>query len=78
MLGYRPILWHIMRYYAHYGPREFILCLGYKGDVIKKYFLGYNETVSNDFVLSGKGGRKVELLNAATSRTGGSRSSTPA
>jgi glucose-1-phosphate cytidylyltransferase len=50
-----------MRYYAHYGHRDFILCLGYKGDAIKKYFMEYDETVSNDFVMS-EGGRKVELL----------------
>lgn len=61
-LGYRPVLWHLMRYYAHYGHRDFILCLGYRGDVIKKYFLEYQEWVSNDFVLSG-GGSEVELLN---------------
>jgi glucose-1-phosphate cytidylyltransferase len=62
-IGYRPILWHIMRYYAHYGHKEFILCLGYKADAIKQYFLKYDETVSNDFVLS-KGGRKIELLRS--------------
>jgi glucose-1-phosphate cytidylyltransferase len=60
-VGYRPILWHVMRYYAHFGHKEFILCLGYKGDSIKKYFLEYDETVSNDFVFS-EGGRKVDLL----------------
>jgi len=60
-VGYRPILWHVMRYYAHFGHKEFILCLGYKGDSIKKYFLEYDETASNDFVFSG-GGKKVELL----------------
>jgi glucose-1-phosphate cytidylyltransferase len=60
-VGYRPILWHIMRYYAHYGHRDFILCLGYKADCIKKYFMEYDETVSNDFVMS-EGGRKVDLL----------------
>jgi glucose-1-phosphate cytidylyltransferase len=62
-IGNRPILWHIMRYYAHYGHKEFILCLGHKGDLIKDYFLNYKETLSNDFVLS-EGGRKVELLNS--------------
>lgn len=61
-IGYRPILWHVMKYYAHYGHKDFILCLGYKADVIKKYFLQYDECVSNDFVLSG-GGRSVELLS---------------
>jgi glucose-1-phosphate cytidylyltransferase len=60
-VGYRPILWHVMRYYAHYGHKEFILCLGYRGDAIKQYFLNYDETISNDFVLTG-GGKSVELL----------------
>jgi len=60
-VGYRPILWHVMRYYAHFGHKDFILCLGYKADSIKKYFLDYDETISNDFVLS-EGGRKVDLL----------------
>jgi len=50
-----------MRYYAHFGHREFILCLGYKADNIKQYFLKYDETISNDFVMS-DGGRKVDLL----------------
>jgi len=62
-VGYRPILWHVMRYYAHYGHKEFILCLGYKGDTIKNYFLNYDECVSNDFVLSG-GGKKVDLISS--------------
>jgi glucose-1-phosphate cytidylyltransferase len=62
-VGNRPILWHVMRYYAHYGHNEFILCLGYKGETIKKYFLEYDETVSNDFVLT-NGGRKVDLLGS--------------
>jgi len=62
-IGYRPILWHVMRYYAHYGHKDFILCLGYKADVIKKYFLNYDECLSNDFILS-HGGKKLELLNS--------------
>jgi glucose-1-phosphate cytidylyltransferase len=61
-IGYRPILWHVMRYYAHYGHKDFILCLGYKADIIKNYFLEYNECVTNDFVLS-NGGKNVELLS---------------
>jgi glucose-1-phosphate cytidylyltransferase len=61
-VGYRPILWHVMRYFAHFGHREFILCLGYKADVIKNYFLNYEEALSNDFVLSGSGG--IELLHS--------------
>jgi glucose-1-phosphate cytidylyltransferase len=62
-LGYRPILWHLMKYYAHYGHRDFLLCLGYRGDMIKNYFLHYEEGVSNDFILS-EGGRKRELLTS--------------
>jgi glucose-1-phosphate cytidylyltransferase len=62
-IGYRPIIWHLMKYYAHFGHTEFILCLGYRGDVIKQYFLQYDECVSNDFVLS-NGGRTLELVNS--------------
>jgi glucose-1-phosphate cytidylyltransferase len=60
-IGYRPILWHIMKYYAFHGHNDFILCLGYRGDVIKNYFLNYSECLSNDFVLS-EGGKKLELM----------------
>jgi glucose-1-phosphate cytidylyltransferase len=60
-IGARPILVNLMRYYAHFGHREFILCLGYRADAIKEYFLDYNECLSNDFVLS-KGGREIQLL----------------
>lgn len=62
-IGYRPILWHIMKYYAHFGHKDFILCLGYKADIIKNYFLEYDECVSNDFVLS-EGGDKIDLLSS--------------
>jgi glucose-1-phosphate cytidylyltransferase len=62
-IGYRPILWHVMKYYAHFGHKEFILCLGYRADVIKDYFLNYNECVSNDFILSG-GPQGVKLLHS--------------
>jgi glucose-1-phosphate cytidylyltransferase len=62
-IGYRPILWHVMKYYAHYGHKDFILCLGYKADMIKNYFLNYDECVSNDFTLS-KGGKQVQLINS--------------
>jgi glucose-1-phosphate cytidylyltransferase len=61
-IGYRPVLWHLMKYYAHFGHREFILCLGYRGDVIKQYFLNYDECLSNDFALS-SGGRALELYS---------------
>ena len=60
-VGGRPILWHIMKWYASWGFDDFVLCLGYKAEIIKEYFLGYNEALSNDFVLS-NGGRDVELL----------------
>ena len=62
-IGYRPILWHVMKYYAHYGHKDFILCLGYGADFIKNYFLNYNECVSNDFVLS-QGGKRLQLFNS--------------
>jgi glucose-1-phosphate cytidylyltransferase len=51
-IGYRPILWHVMKYYAHYGHKDFILCLGYKADTIKHYFLNYEETHSNNFTMA--------------------------
>jgi glucose-1-phosphate cytidylyltransferase len=60
-IGRRPILWHLMKYYAHFGHTDFILCLGYRSEAVKEYFLQYNEWVSNDFVLT-EGGRKVEML----------------
>lgn len=61
-IGYRPLLWHIMKYYAYHGHKDFILCLGYRADAIKNYFLNYNECLSNDFVLN-KGGKEAVLLN---------------
>jgi len=61
-IGYRPILWHLMRYYAHFGHKDFILCLGHKADLIKSYFLNYDECLSNDFALS-NGGKAVQLMN---------------
>jgi glucose-1-phosphate cytidylyltransferase len=62
-IGYRPILWHVMKYFAYYGLKDFILCLGYRGDLIKQYFLNYNECLSNDFTLS-QGGKSLELANS--------------
>lgn len=61
-IGNRPILWHLMKYYAFHGHKDFVICLGYKGNVIKDYFLNYDESVSNDFVWS-KGGAEVRYLN---------------
>jgi glucose-1-phosphate cytidylyltransferase len=62
-VGNRPILWHIMKWYASWGFDDFVLCLGYKAESIKEYFLNYNEALSNDFILS-NGGRDVELLKS--------------
>lgn len=61
-VGYRPILWHLMRYYAHFGHKDFILCLGYRGDLIREYFLNFREEMTADFVMS-DGGRIIELLD---------------
>jgi glucose-1-phosphate cytidylyltransferase len=60
-LGTRPIIWHLMKYYAHHGHRDFIFCLGHRSQTFKDYFLNYNEFISNDFVIT-DGGRTVELL----------------
>ena len=62
-VGYRPIIWHLMRFYAHFGHKDFVFALGYRGDMIREFFLNYNECMSNDFVLSGNR-RKVELLSS--------------
>jgi glucose-1-phosphate cytidylyltransferase len=56
-VGSRPVIWHLMRYYAHYGHKDFILCLGHGGAAIKNYFLNYDESVSNDFLFHGSDGR---------------------
>ncbi|HZI32136.1 MAG TPA: sugar phosphate nucleotidyltransferase, partial [Candidatus Binatia bacterium] len=60
-IGYRPILWHVMKYYAHFGHKDFILCLGYGAAHIKDYFLTYQEAVSNNFVMRGG---QVELAHS--------------
>ena len=62
MVGERPLLWHVMRYYAHYGHDDFILCLGYGASAVKDFFLNYDETRSNDFVLE-NGARDVQLFS---------------
>jgi glucose-1-phosphate cytidylyltransferase len=61
-IGPRPILWHLMKYYAHYGHRDFILCLGWQGQAIKEFFLKYDECSSNDFTLAPGG--QVRLLGS--------------
>lgn len=59
-VGNQPILWHVMQYYSGYGHRDFILCLGYKANVIKEFFLNYRPHAFADCVVSGG---KVELLS---------------
>lgn len=60
-IGKMPILWHIMKIYAHYGVKEFILCLGYKGEMIKNYFLKHQE-LTNNFTIdfSSKNGKIIK------------------
>ena len=60
-VGHRPVMWHLMKYYAHFGHKDFILCLGHGATKIKDYFLNYSESASNDFILS-EGGTKIDLL----------------
>ena len=67
MVGERPLLWHVMRYYAHYGHNDFVLCLGYGASAVKDFFLSYDETRSNDFVLE-NGAREVKLLRTDISQ----------
>ena len=59
-IGNRPILWHIMKTYSSYGFNDFILCLGYKGEVIKEYFLNY-EILNSDFTIELGNGKNVRL-----------------
>jgi glucose-1-phosphate cytidylyltransferase len=61
-VGSRPIMWYLMKYYAHFGHKDFILCLGHGAVAIKEFFLKYNECISNDYVMT-EGGKKIELLN---------------
>src|SRR3954454_3061479 len=62
-VGPRPLIWHVMRYYAHFGHRDFILCLGYGSHHIKDFFLACRETASNDFVMT-EGGRHIDLMTS--------------
>ena len=59
-IGIRPILWHVMKYYAHYGHKDFILCLGYKADMIKQFLINYDQYLSTDFTLS-NGSKKIHV-----------------
>jgi glucose-1-phosphate cytidylyltransferase len=60
MIGDRPLLWHVMRYYAAFGHTDFVLCLGCGAATVKEYFLRYDETQSNDFTLVA-GGREIRM-----------------
>jgi glucose-1-phosphate cytidylyltransferase len=83
-IGGRPILWHIMKTFAHYGHKEFVLCLGYKGESIKNYFLNYNE-INNDFTIDLSNGNldihdnrddtdwKITLVNTGLNTMTGAR-----
>lgn len=59
LIGHQPILWHVMRYYSDFGHTDFVLCLGYKANTIKEYFINYNPQIYTDCVLEGG---KVEVL----------------
>jgi glucose-1-phosphate cytidylyltransferase len=58
-IGSRPIIWHLMKYYAHFGHKDFILCLGYKGEMIKEFFLNYDTYRYRDFVMR-DGGKTLD------------------
>lgn len=64
-VGNRPIMMHVMEYYSRYGCKDFVLCLGYKADTIKDYFLNYRHDASADCVISGRG-RAIEYLGKPT------------
>lgn len=66
-IGDAPVIWHLMKYYSHYGHDDFVLCLGHKAESIKRFFLNYSEALSGDFVLS-KGGHDVKLLGTDFSK----------
>jgi len=59
-IGGKPILWHIMKIYSHYGIKDFVLSLGYKGEMIKEYFYNY-EILSNDFTIELGNKRNIEI-----------------
>jgi glucose-1-phosphate cytidylyltransferase len=60
-IGQQPILWHVMQYYSQYGHQDFILCLGYRANVVKDYFLNYRQTANSDCMVSNFG-KKIEIL----------------
>lgn len=62
LIGQKPIVWHIMKLYAHYGYRDFVLCLGYRGQMIKEYFLNY-EAMNNDFTIHLGSKTRIDYLD---------------
>lgn len=50
-IGYCLIMWYFMRYYVYFGYKDFVLCFGYKVDVVKQFFFNYEEWISNDFIM---------------------------
>lgn len=70
LIGGRPILWHIMKTYATYGFNDFVICLGYKGNMIKEYFLNY-EAMNNDFTIELGSQKKIKLYGNGDSQEKG-------
>ncbi len=66
-IGNRPILWHIMKIYSHYGYNDFVLCLGYKGEMIKEYFYNY-EILNSDFTIEYGDSKRVVIHNQVTEK----------
>ena len=66
-IGGKPILWHIMKIYAHYGFKDFVLCLGYKGEMIKEYFYNY-EVLNNDFTIELGNRKNIEVHSNHTEK----------
>jgi glucose-1-phosphate cytidylyltransferase len=62
LIGQKPIVWHIMKLYAHHGYRDFVLCLGYRGQMIKEYFLNY-EAMNNDFTIHLGSKTRIDYLD---------------
>jgi glucose-1-phosphate cytidylyltransferase len=61
-IGEKPLLWYLMKYYSYFGHKDFILCLGYKGEQIKKFFLNYDSNLSNSFIPS-RENKKQQISN---------------
>lgn len=62
-IGHKPLLWHIMKIYSFYGFNDFVLCLGYKGEMIKEYFLNY-EMLNSDFTIElGAENKNIQIHN---------------